>query len=694
MPAVSPALRGPASGRPNGLPGHTPLPLAVCLLLAGPAWAAAAEPPITNQVLVTGNALSRSSPDQASSVLTGEALAQRKQGTLGDTLDGLPGVAASGFGPQASRPVIRGLDGDRIRLLDNGGASADASNLSFDHAVAVDPLVIERIEVLRGPAALLYGGNATGGVVNTLDNRIPRDALTGLGGRAELRLGGAAREQATAALLEGGAQGLNWHVDAANRTSDNLRTPRFVPEADGQARPATGQVVNSAGHSQAGAVGLSWADAQGFAGLSVDGLRNRYGVTVEPDVTIRMQRQRVQAAGEQRWATGPWSALSWQGSQTRYQHQELEGDGSVGTTFASTGRELRAQARQAPRSVAGGQWQGVLGTQLEQLAFSALGSEAFVPATDTRSQALFTLQEWAGTAGTLSAGWRREAVQVASRGDAPGLAGPHFGAAQGRRFAPQSWSLGVASPQVAGWHAGATWGHTERAPAYYELFAQGPHVATGTWERGDASLAAERSGHLEATLQWQGQPGQHIQATAYRTRFDRYLAMLATGQTVATEGGDLPEYRYTALAARMQGVELAAQQRWSWAGWRLEAQASWDVVRGEQRATAEPLPRLPPQRLASSLTAASGPWRWGLGARHLARQARVPANDVPTPSATLLDVWCSWQPEATAWGQAQWWAKASNVGNALAYSASTVRTARELAPAGARALSVGVRWAL
>jgi iron complex outermembrane receptor protein len=129
-------------------------------------------------VLITGNPLGRQSAAQAASVLTGDALLQRRAGTLGETLDGLPGVAGSGFGPNSNRPVIRGLDGDRVRLLDNGGASpATQSNLSFDHAVAVDPLVVERLEVLRGPAALLYGGNATGGVVNAIDNRIPRAPL-------------------------------------------------------------------------------------------------------------------------------------------------------------------------------------------------------------------------------------------------------------------------------------------------------------------------------------------------------------------------------------------------------------------------------------------------------------------------------------------------------------------------------------
>ena len=163
---------------------------------AAPAQAQTAAPPdiAPATVVSTGNPLGCDALVQASSVLSGDGLVLRRASTLGETLDGLPGVASTWFGPNSNRPVIRGLDGDRVRMLDNGGGSIDASSLSFDHAVPIDPLVVERIEVLRGPAALLYGGSATGGVVNTIDNRIPRLPQQGLAGRAEVRFGGAASE--------------------------------------------------------------------------------------------------------------------------------------------------------------------------------------------------------------------------------------------------------------------------------------------------------------------------------------------------------------------------------------------------------------------------------------------------------------------------------------------------------------------
>lgn len=677
-----------------------PLALAATAALSPPA-AAQRSPssPATSTVVVTGNPLRSSALDQPSSVLSGDALTRNRAGTLGETLASQPGVAATDFGPQSSRPVIRGLDGDRIRLLDNGGASADASNLSFDHAVAVDPLVVDRIEVLRGPAALLYGGNATGGVVNTLDNRIPREALTGLGGRAELRAGGPARERAAAAVLEGGAGALNWHVDLAGRNSENRRTPVFTPVADGQPLPEATEVANSAGESRAAALGASWADALGYLGAAVDGYRNDYGVTVEPDVTIRMQRERLQIAGERRGLSGPLASLSLQGSHTRYQHEEVEGSGEVGTTFKSRGGELRLQANQADVALPVGIWRGALGLQAERLDFSALGEEAFVPDTHTRSQALFTLQSMALPGGTtFSGGLRLERVQVRSDGDADPNEPPRFGPAAERDFRPTSLSLGLAAPiggADSGWRWTATLGSTERAPAYYELYANGLHVATGVYERGDPQQQLEKSRHGELGLQWQR--GEHsLRAAAYSTRFDNFIALDDTGQTVTIvddQGGtsDVPVYAFNGVPARLQGLEIEGRTRLLDAAWRLDATASLDAVRGDNRATGQPLPRIAPWRLMLGLEASQGPWRAGVQVRHSAEQDRVPATDIATPSATLVDLWASWQQGLGGAADALWYLKLGNVGDTLAYNATALRNARELAPAGGRALQAGVR---
>ncbi len=723
MTSRAPARRHARLRLPVPPAALAPIALAACTTLAAPPTAAqavadstaqaaadraTARPPSTT-IVVTGNPLGREDTLQPVTVLDGEALALRRAGTLGDTLAGLPGVASSGFGPQSARPVIRGLDGDRIRLLDNGGAAVDASSLSFDHAVALDPLVVERIEVLRGPAALLYGGNATGGVVNLLDNRVPRFALERLGGRAELRLGGAAQERAAAAVLEGGQGGLSWHADAAERRSRDLRVPRFTPPGEEGADAATDRVANSAGLRRSGALGASWADAQGFVGAAVDSHRNDYGVAVAPDVTIRLQREHLQLAGERRGLTGPFSELSWRIGRTRYGHEEIEAGGEVGTTFRSRGQELRLQARHAPLATPLGPLHGVLGLQHEALDFNALGEEAFVPDTRSRSSAVFVLEELRLAGGALlGAGLRLERSRVASAGD-PAVhddddhaaheghaedEGARFGPAQQRRFSPASLSLSAQWPLGSGWRLAATLGRTERAPAYYELFAHGAHVATGAYERGDPTLGTERSRQLELALHWQQGPAQW-RLNAFASRFARYIALMATGQTVTHAGHDgetasLPEYAFRGVPARLHGLELEGRWRLAERPWTLDASASLDLVRGHDQASGEPLPRLPPLRATLALQAGQGAWRGGLQLSHAAAQRRVPATDVPTPGHTLLGLWAAWQQR---WGghDAVWTLKLDNLGDRLAYNASALRSARALAPQGGRALGLGLR---
>jgi iron complex outermembrane receptor protein len=649
-----------------------------------PAAAQPAPAPAPSTVVITGNPLGREIGAQAASVLSGDALVLRRGGTLGETLDGLPGVSASGFGPNSNRPVIRGLDGDRVRLLDNGGASVDASNLSFDHAVAMDPLVAERIEVLRGPAALLYGGNATGGVVNTIDNRIPRAPSLGLGGRAELRLGGAAGERSGAAVVEGGGGAFAWHADAFGRRSGDLRSPRFTPVEDGVVLEPASRVRNSAARAEGAAVGAGWVSDQGFLGASVDSYDNRYGVTAEPDVTIQLQRRRAALAGELRQLPGFINKLSFQAGHTDYEHREVDGSGAVGTTFKSRGDDLRLELRHAP--LAG--FDGVFGVQADSLRFSALGEEAFVPDTRTRSQAAFVLLQRAAGPLALSAGARVERVRVASAGDAGGAEQPRFGTGGERRFAPLSATLGAAAPLGAGLQFNATLGRTERAPAYYELYANGLHVATGAYERGDASLGSERSTHAELGLLWKREAGQ-IGVSVYRTQFARFIALDATGVDIPTAaGGSVPEYAFRAARARLQGLEIDGRWRLVDGPWALDLSGGLDSVRGDNLDRQEPLPRLAPLRMRAALEASVAGVRAGLTLRHAGRQSRVPATDVATPGYTMVDLAASGPWRGLAEG-GLWFVKLSNVGNRLGYNAGAVGTIRSLAPLPGRALSAG-----
>lgn len=664
------------------------------------AQAAAPLPADTPTVVITGNPLGRDTLAQPSTVLTGDGLTLRRAATLGETLASVPGVGATGFGPNSSRPVIRGLDGDRLRLLDNGGASVDASSLSFDHASATDPLVAERIEVLRGPAALLYGGNAVGGVVNTIDNRIPRLGhfldRPGLGGRAELRLGGASNEKAGAAVLEGGAGLLAWHVDAHARSAQDQRAPQFTPVEDGTALDPSRRVRNSAARAEGGAVGLSWVKGGDYAGLSVERARQHYGVTVEPDVTIRMQRDRVATAGRWSVVAGPLSEVTAQASHSDYRHQEVEGDGTVGTTFLSTGDEGRMHLRQRALPLAAGELQGVWGMQAESQRFSALGDEAFVPGTRTRSAAIFTLQEWRQGPWNLSAGARVEQTRVASDGDTD-PANPRFGSAQSRSFNPGSLALAVKMAPAAGWQFSLSAARTERAPTFYELYANGLHVATAAFEVGDTALGKERSRHVEAGAAWRaGHSGFSVQL--FRTDFARYLSLDDTGTTVQVPGEageppqDFPVYAFRAVRAQLSGGELEAHARLlQQGGVTLDLRASADTVRGTNQDSGAPLPRLAPWRARASLVLRGAQWQAGAEARHSAAQNRVPSTDTATDGFTMLDLWAGVALPGA--GSPQLLVKLGNATNQLGYNASTLATMRGLSPLPGRALSVVLRAA-
>jgi len=373
------------------------VPLSPGLLLAQVATPA----PNPSKVIVTGNPLRSADIAAPTNVLSGNELVLRRGSTLGETLDGLPGLSSSYFGPNANRPMIRGQDGDRIRVLSNSGAPLDASALSYDHAVPIDPLVVERIEVLRGPAALLYGGSAVGGVVNAIDNRIPKAAIDGVGGATELRYGGPATERGASALVETGGNGFALHADGFWRQTDDMKVPRFSrPLATGGVQ-SVDTIINSASKSYGGALGGSMVWDKGFLGASVDTYRSNYGVVVEPDVTIDMVLNKLTIAGEVRDLGGMLSAISGQWLVSDYQHQEIEGGGDVATTFKNKGSDIRLQAEHAKWALGGGKTSGVFGLQAENADFSALGAEAFVPGTTTRQLAVFALEEWAGVSEIL-----------------------------------------------------------------------------------------------------------------------------------------------------------------------------------------------------------------------------------------------------------------------------------------------------
>ncbi len=660
-----------------------------------------APAPSLREITVTGNPLGATDLIAPTTSLSGDALLQRSQSTLGETLNGLPGVSSSYFGPNASRPTIRGQDGDRIRILQNGGAAPDASALSYDHAVPVDALVTDRIEVLRGPSALQYGGSAVGGVVNVIDNRIPNEPLDGFGGRADLGYATGNREKNGGVVLEGGNNRYALHVDAFRRESDDVSVPIDLP-CDNPRRPGTARkICNSANEADGGAIGGSLFFDQGWIGASASTYRSTYGTVAEDDVTIGMKSDRYALEGE--WRPGGFfQSIHAKASRTDYRHTEFEGD-EPGTTFANKSNDLRIEARHRPI----GGVEGLIGFTSETNRFSADGEEAFAPHSHTRANALFLQEELPTSWGRLSFGARTEQVKVRSLGypDDPEITRFFVG---DRSFDPHSAAFGALVNLAPQWQLTSNLAYTQRAPKDYELFANGPHVATAAWETGNPELAIEKSVGLDLGAQWKS-GANTAKVNAYVTRFSNYIGLTATGRRIDEEGNPttdpdvdaLDEYAYAGVRARFTGIEASGNLRIVGAdgftraadGSTLDLEWRGDLVRATNTDTGQPLPRIAPARAGATLAYGKGPWTGRVGFDHYAAQHRVP--DI---GARETDAYTLWNASLNYRMKVQranltWYARIDNITNKLAYSATSILTTTVFpdAPLPGRTLRVGMR---
>ena len=715
------------------------LGLLTCVPSFAQTRAAAAPVAKLPSVTVTGNPLGSSDLIVPSTQYSGTELLLRSKTTLGETLDGTPGISSTYFGPNASRPVIRGLDGDRIRILNNGGSIVDASGLSFDHAVTVEPLSIDRIEVLRGPGALQYGGSAVGGVVNVIDNRIPREALFdasgGFSGKVDLGLGSGKGdgkgERSAGAALEAGTAQFGLHLDVTQRTTDDVAVPITLACSKTGSPALANRICNSASDTQGAALGGSLLFKQGYLGASFSSLSNNYGTVAEDKVTIRMKSDRSVVAGEWRGLgqTGGLGSLfqSVKGHWGRsvYEHTEFEGAdaGTVfaGTVFKSSGNDLRLEARQKALATGAGALDGVIGLQVESTDFSAQGAEAFAPYSTTQQTAAFVYEELTTSWGKLSVGARVERVDVQSFGN-PDVA--RFEPAT-RSFSPTSFALGGLYKLAPGWQLSSNLAYTERAPKDYELFADGPHLATNAYEVGNSQAGVEKSTNLDIGLNWKS--GHHrFGVSAFVNRFSNYLSLEASGRLRDTQGngaagagsgggagpgatdcGDgtsnesactarlLPEYVYRQVGAQLHGVEISGSYRLLDAPANtLDLELHGDVLRATNTTTGEGLPRIAPSRLGASLQWGAGPWGARIGFTHASAQDNLPAGQLKTEAYTLWNAAATYR-QTLGKSTLQWYARLDNITDTLAYSASSIltQTAPGKAPLPGRNLKVGLQVA-
>ena len=608
----------------------------------------------SNDIVVTGFARPRGDLLSGTSVVSGDELTRDLRPSIGETLQHLPGVSATSFGPNASRPVLRGFQGERVRLLTDGIGSLDVSSTSADHAVAINPLTADRIEVLRGPSALLFGSSAIGGVVNVIDSRIPRRVPNeAVHADGILAYGSAANERSANGALDVPVGGdFVVHIDGSYTKTDDLEigghalSPALRAQALASADPdiralagIRGRLPNSAAETRDVAAGAAWISGQSNAGLSINHYDSRYGVPIryslDPAVEaeaprIDVAQTRVDGRAEIDAGSGFIDSLRLRAGYSDYRHFELEEDGAVGTRFDSTGYEGRAEFRQSTR----GGWGGGFGAQYFHRDFDVEGAEKFLPANRTSQFGLFLLQTLDRGAFKAEGGLRYEHSSLRADAD-PVIGNPDLV----RSFDAFTASAGASWTFAPGWRIGLNASRTERAPSAEELFANGPHAGTQSFEVGDPDLGNERSWGLEAILRGSGN-GYSLSASVFHSWFDGYIYETPTGAI----RDDLPVFRYFQADARYWGIELEGSVKlWTVGGFDINLDGVADLVRARIEDSG-PAPRIPPMRLLGGLEAQSDRVNGRVEVERVAGQVRIAAFETPTDGYTMVNASLSFHP--------------------------------------------------
>jgi len=657
-------------------------------ILAGAAAAQSAPqaPAELGDIIVTGApyGISQRASVIATDVVDEQTLATAPAASLGDMLSGRPGIRSTDFAPGASRPVIRGLSGPRVQVLTNGIGLIDASSVSPDHAVATDPAEANRIEIIRGPATLVYGGSAIGGVVNVLDDRIPTEIPEGgVSGVVSTQASSVDDGRSAFGRVTVGSGNFAFNVDGVKRKTDDYDIPAPAisarrAAAEGLAREDTGTQPNSYTDLEAWGVGGSYIGDKGFAGVSYKNTDSEYGTVAEESVFIKLNQKRWDARGEYRFDSGPFSALRGSYGHADYTHTEFEAVGEPGTIFDSDGWEGRADLVQRERNG----WNGAVGVQALSRNFEAIGEEAFVPSVKIDELGLYTVQR-------LDLG--NHGFEGGLRYDRRELSGTPIGGASEVTREFDNWSASAAAfiRPTTGLFLGLSLAHNERAPSEVELFADGVHIATAAYETGDLTLNSEKVTTLEGTAHYdRGRFTGDLHV--YHSWYNGFIDERPTGDQFYFEEEDefFPIYRFVQTDAKFYGFELeGAYALWQDGDRKLSLEGAADYVHAQT--DFGPAARIPPYSVTGRLAWTSTRFDVSAEVRHVGEQDRV-ANEfeLPTDDYTLVNASVAVRPFAQQ--NVTLFAEARNLTDEEARE--HVSFLKDIAPLPGRNLRVGVAY--
>jgi iron complex outermembrane receptor protein len=600
-------------------------------------------------------------------VLSGEDLEQRRRGTIGDVLADRPGIGNASFGPGVGRPVIRGQGGPRVQIMENGIGSMDASAISADHAVSVDPLGADQVEVIKGPATLIYGGAASAGVVNVVDDRLPTTVTPGLRLRGDVSYGDNADETNAAVRARYGVGEFQFGAQYARRDAGDFSIPGYAVREGledghdhdhGDEAERHGVLENSRLTTESGGVSGAWVTDRGMLGAAVSRFDTNYGIAghshgheeeeeeahSHDGVRIDLQQTRVDLRGLLYDPLPGFDRVETRIGINDYRHREIEPGGEVGTTFDV--RETEARVELAHKSLA--DWVGVSGLQFKHRDFEAVGEEAFVPPVVTRDVGVFLIEGRELGEHRLELGGRVDFVSHA----------PKNAAAPDRDYTPVTLSAGINFMLSEHLHLRVNAQRAQRAPAAEEVYAYGPHIATAGFERGSLSIDPETAHNLDIGFgrddgAWTWEIG------AFYNRIRDYIFLQEVDQGLNADGsgtpssdgiadrvdesgqfatdGELLLLDFRQQDAEFYGAEVSGRLKLIDSDtYRLALRGFGDIVRAKLVDSGENLPRVTPMRLGISAEGGVGPWSATLGYTRVMEQDRTAPLETPTPGHDLV----------------------------------------------------------
>ena len=623
------------------------------------------------EIPVTANPLKINSNKMVKpvAIISNKELIKNSSASLGRNLKNIPGVSNSAWGENVGRPVIRGMDGNRIKILNNGMEVNDVSAMSGDHPVGIDSLSADQIEIIKGPASIIYGGGSVGGTINIIDHSIDNEVHEGLTGVYDFSHGGSLRESTNSLSTDYGFKNFMLHFDGFKRDSKNLKIPgdsvssklsaARAAEGEPLSRSANGKdTLNSSyNDSHGGSLGASYIFDDGYTGFSYKGYDMRYGNPIESGAHMDVESDRYNYTFQKDNISAGINSLRFDTSYTEYEHDEVESSGEVATQFLRNTYEGKFELTHSLIN----QTKGVMGLDFGSSRFSKEKGGPMIANNNSKKISLYMLENFTFNNQEITFGFRQGYVKfngndfasddgctvdylAAGCEAAGGVENSTSFKDSKKTFQTSNISVETKMELRPDLSLGVSLSHIQRAPSYEELFAYGHHHATETIEQGDRGLSEERSNSLDLTLNWVGE-NKNITVSPYYTRFNSYIAMINSGQTQKHmhEGEDESEeisvFKYQNIPAEFYGLELQGDFNLA-KHYKLNI---WgDYVRAKNRNGGD-LPRIPPVTLGATILGDWGNLKSDLSMRQVFSQNKIGKYEIKSDSYSDLTFHLNYQ---------------------------------------------------